>query len=83
MEKNDNICVCNNVSLGKLTSFIQRENPKVASQLSLCLGAGTSCGWCIPFLEKIHKQHVAGDDIQLGVDSENYLKRRKEYKKNR
>jgi NAD(P)H-nitrite reductase large subunit len=83
MEKEDHVCVCHRVSLGKLIMYIQRENPKVASQLSQCLGAGTSCGWCIPFLEKMHKQHIAGDSITLSVDSENYVKRRKEYKKNK
>ena len=83
MEKEDHVCVCNRVSLGKLITYIHRENPKVPSQLSECLDAGTSCGWCIPFLEKIHKQHAAGDSISLSVDSENYAKRRKEYKKNK
>jgi NAD(P)H-nitrite reductase large subunit len=81
MDKKDNVCVCNKVSLGKLDSFIQRENPTVASQLSQCLDAGTSCGWCIPFLEKIHKQHLEGKPIQLGVDAEKYLARRKVYVK--
>jgi NAD(P)H-nitrite reductase large subunit len=83
MEKEDHVCVCHRVSLGKLTMYIHRENPKVASQLSQCLGAGTSCGWCIPFLEKIHKQHIAGDTIALSVDSEKYAKCRKEYKNNK
>jgi bacterioferritin-associated ferredoxin len=81
MDKKDNVCVCHKVSLGKLDSFIQRENPTVASQLSQCLDAGTSCGWCIPFLKKIHKQHLEGNPIQLGVDSEKYLERRKVYVK--
>jgi NAD(P)H-nitrite reductase large subunit len=81
MDKKDNVCVCNKVSLGKLDSFIQRENPTVVSQLSQCLDAGTSCGWCIPFLEKIHKQHLEGKPIQLGVDAKKYLERRKVYVK--
>ncbi len=80
MDKNDSICVCHRVSLGKLVSFIERENPKVASQLSECLGAGTGCGWCIPFLEKLHKQHGAVESMNITVDSERYVERRSAYK---
>ena len=83
MEKEDHVCVCHNVSLGKLIMYMRRENPKVASQLSQCLGAGTSCGWCIPFLEKMHKQHVTGDTVALSVDSEKYAKCGKEYRNNK
>ena len=34
----------------------------VASQLSECGGAGTGCGWCIPFLKQLHRQAVEGGD---------------------
>jgi NAD(P)H-nitrite reductase large subunit len=80
MKKNDSICVCHKVSMGKLVSFIERERPKVASQLSDCLGAGTGCGWCIPFLEKLHKQHKSGESMNIGVDSDRYVERRTAYK---
>jgi len=80
MDKNDSICVCHKVPLGKLVSFIEREQPKVASQLSECLGAGTGCGWCIPFLEKLHKQHETGEPMNLKVDSDRYVERRTAYK---
>jgi bacterioferritin-associated ferredoxin len=79
MNKDDNVCVCNKVSLGKLESFLKRENPTVASQLSECVEAGTSCGWCIPFLKKLHEQHVEGSSSQLELDSEAYRMQRKEY----
>ena len=36
--------------------LVRRTKPKVASQLSECGGAGTGCGWCIPFLKQIHQQ---------------------------
>ena len=80
MKPEENICVCHHVSLCKLQNFMKREDPQVASQLSDCLGAGTGCGWCIPFLEKIHKCYKAGDSMDLSVSFENYAERRKVYK---
>ncbi len=80
MKKEEYVCVCHRVSLSKLQSFIERENPKVTSQLSECLDSGTSCGWCIPFLEKIFKQHAHGEPMELTVDHERYIERRKAYK---
>ena len=53
MKPDDRICYCFNVPLGKLVRFARRERPERASRMSECLGAGTGCGWCVPFLEKI------------------------------
>lgn len=80
MKTEDHVCVCNRVSLGKLQSFIERTNPTVASKLSECLDAGTSCGWCVPFLKKLHAQHCEGQPIELSVDHERYVERRAAYK---
>ena len=44
MDQHDNVCVCFKVSLHKLTTFMEREQPAVPSQLSQCLQAGTGCG---------------------------------------
>jgi len=79
MKPEEDICVCHHVSLRKLQNFIKRENPEVTSQLSECLGAGTSCGWCIPFLKKIHGCHVQGQSMNLQVSFENYAARRKQH----
>ena len=73
MEKEDYVCVCHRVSMSKLISFVRRENPPVCSKLSECLGAGTGCGWCIPFLEKLFQQHESGEKMNISVDFENYL----------
>ena len=81
MKSADYICVCHRVSLGKLQSFMNREQPKVSSQLSECLDSGTSCGWCIPFLKKLHKLHSDGLPVELSVDSNRYVERRDAYKK--
>jgi NAD(P)H-nitrite reductase large subunit len=79
MNREDYVCVCHKVSIGKLVKFVQREKPTVCSKLSECLDAGTSCGWCIPFLEKF-KQYMKNEEMNLFVDFEKYLLRREAYK---
>lgn len=56
MNLDDKICYCYHVSLRKLVNFARREKLQRASQMSLCLGAGTGCGWCIPILKRIHDE---------------------------
>lgn len=56
MNLDDKICYCYHVPLRKLVNFARREKLQRASQMSLCLGAGTGCGWCIPILKKIYEQ---------------------------
>lgn len=53
MDPEDNICYCFHVSMRKLVNFAVRTQPQRPSQMTECLGAGTGCGWCIPFLKKI------------------------------
>jgi bacterioferritin-associated ferredoxin len=53
MLPDDHICYCYHVSLRKLANFAKRTRPQRPSQMSECLGAGTGCGWCIPYLVKI------------------------------
>lgn len=76
-----NVCVCFHVPLHKIQAFIRQRRPRVTSQLSECFGAGTGCGWCIPFLEKIFE--ATKDDpnviVDLGLTEEEYLQRRREY----
>lgn len=66
--------------MGKIVSYMKRENPSVASQLSECLGAGTACGWCVPFLTKLHALYQAGEPMDLKVDFEKYAQRRDAFK---
>lgn len=61
MNLDGKICYCFHVSRRKLVNFCKREHPRVASQLSECGGAGTGCGWCIPFLKKIFKEYQGGE----------------------
>ena len=76
MLPDDHVCVCNRVSLRKLVAFMERTQPSVPSQLSECLGAGTGCQWCVPFLTRLFEQHQAGEEPNLPVSPEEYAKRR-------
>ena len=71
------ICYCYGVSLRKLVNFSRRTCPDPPSRMSECLGAGTGCGWCIPFLIKI----AADPDVFETEDMtpEQYADARKSY----
>jgi bacterioferritin-associated ferredoxin len=56
MNLDDKICYCFHVTRRKLVNWARHNAPKVPSQLSMCGGAGTGCGWCIPFLKQIFRQ---------------------------
>jgi len=72
----DEVCLCFHVSLRKIQGFLTRENPPVASLISECLGAGTGCQWCVPFLRHLHQCHVEGKAVDLKVSPEEYMKAR-------
>ena len=76
MDPDDHVCLCFHVSLRKIANFIAREQPTVPSQISECLGAGTGCQWCVPFLKKLHALHLEGKPMDLPVSPEEYAKRR-------
>ena len=74
----DEICYCYHVPLRKLVNYAQRVRPQRPSQMTECLGAGTGCGWCIPFLIRI-----AGDPDACGLGEltpEQYAERRSTYR---
>jgi bacterioferritin-associated ferredoxin len=58
MNLDDKVCYCFHVPRRKLVNWVRHNCPKVPSQLSECGGAGTGCGWCIPFLKQIFRQGV-------------------------
>lgn len=80
MKLDDHVCLCFHVSLRKLRAYLVREKPRVPSQLSECLGAGTGCQWCVPFLKKLHRQWSEGEEPGLPVSPESYAKRRQIYR---
>ena len=52
MEMDDTICYCFHISKRKLFNFMRIHRLRRASQLSECGGAGSGCGWCVPFLKR-------------------------------
>ena len=77
MNLDDDICYCYHVPLRKLVAFAKRVRPRRASQMTECLGAGTGCGWCIPFLKKIAADPDRFAVVQL--NAEEYAAKRQAY----
>lgn len=77
MNLDDDICYCYHVSLRKLVNFSRRTQPQRPSQMTECLGAGTGCGWCVPFLKRIAEapEQFERGDIQV----QDYADQRKTY----
>ena len=76
MQPDDFVCYCFRVSLRKLVNHARRERPARASRMSECLGAGTGCGWCVPYVERIWADP---DAVSLDVDPEAYAAERRAY----
>ena len=72
MELDDELCLCFHVTRRKVINYLRIEKPKKAAQLSECFGAGTGCGWCRPFLEKLFENaHEDGlEDLALPTADE-------------
>lgn len=79
MHLDDDICYCFHVPMRKLINFSRRVKPTRPSQMTECLGAGTGCGWCIPFLIKIANNPDAFRLEEL--TAEEYAARRDQYRK--
>lgn len=81
MNLDGKICYCFHISRRKLVNFCRIENPRVASQLSQCGGAGTGCGWCIPFLKKIFNEYRTGQEATEldALSSQEYAQLRAKY----
>jgi bacterioferritin-associated ferredoxin len=76
MDADDQVCLCFRVSLRKVRTFLEREDPPVASLISECLSAGTGCMWCVPFLRHLHAMHKEGKVPDLRVSPEEYARAR-------
>jgi NAD(P)H-nitrite reductase large subunit len=81
MDLDAKVCYCFHVTRRKLVNFIRLRRPRVPSQLSECGGAGTGCGWCIPFLKQLHGReanHSPPEELDR-ISSEEYERRRAAY----
>ncbi|MFN0197100.1 MAG: bacterioferritin-associated ferredoxin [Planctomycetaceae bacterium] len=82
MQLDDKVCYCFHISKRKIVNHLRIYQPRRASQLSECGGAGTGCGWCIPFLKRYFEQsqrgELDGDDAvsptQYAQDRGKYIK---------
>jgi bacterioferritin-associated ferredoxin len=70
MEPDDELCLCFHVTRRKVEQFLRSDRPRVASRLSECYGAGTGCGWCRPFLQRLHQQIVGSGGEPSGAGGE-------------
>lgn len=62
MQPDDELCLCFHVTKRKVVNFLRIEKPRRVGQLSECFGAGTGCGWCRPFLQRLFDQAVAAGE---------------------
>lgn len=80
MELDDELCLCFHVTRRKVVNYLRVEKPQKAAQLSDCFGAGTGCGWCRPFLQKLFEQAQEGNREGLVLPTvEECAKRRSHY----
>lgn len=80
MDTSTELCVCFHVPFQKVAKFIRLNKPQVPSQCSECYGAGTGCGWCVPFIEKLYEEIQEGVlDPQMKMSAEEYRLRRREH----
>lgn len=85
MQPDDPVCLCFRVSLRKVQQFLAARRPQKASQLSDCYGAGTGCGWCRRYLQRLHEQAISQSQGELQVPSElpaaaDYAAERQQYR---
>lgn len=75
MDLDDPVCLCFRVTKRKLLVHLKVNRPVVASQLSECGGAGTGCGWCVPYLKRL----FAEGNLDL-PDADAYAAQRSKYR---
>lgn len=75
------ICLCFHVTRRKIENYLRVEKPKRAGQLSECFGAGTGCGWCRPFLQKLFDAAVSAGETTVDLPTpEDYARQREKYR---
>jgi bacterioferritin-associated ferredoxin len=73
MDADEELCLCFHVTRRKVENFIRLERPQRVGQLAECFGAGTGCGWCRPYLQRLFDagQQATGDspaDLPAAAD---------------
>jgi bacterioferritin-associated ferredoxin len=76
----DELCLCFHVTKRKVVNYLRVEKPRRVGQLADCFGAGTGCGWCRPFLQKLFDQAVAGGQLEADLPTTaDYASQRAKY----
>ena len=84
MDLDNELCLCFHVTCRKVVNFLRVERPQRVGQLADCFGAGTGCGWCRPFLQKLFDAAKASGEIDVEVpDAETYALMRRRYLRQR
>ena len=80
MRLDDTICYCFHVTKRKIVNHLRVHRPRRATQLSQCGGAGTGCGWCVPFLKRYFAEYeqtgAVGDEA---LTPDDYARERARY----
>jgi nitrite reductase (NAD(P)H) len=63
------VCSCNNVSKGAITSLLKEEKCKSIGEIKSCTKAGTGCSGCIPMVTTIFNKTMES----MGHEIKNYL----------
>ncbi len=80
MELDETLCYCFHVKKRKIVNHLRVHRPIVPSQLSECAGAGTGCGWCVPYLKKCFRDFQAGVDLNHDdISTQEYSQGRASY----
>ena len=77
MHDDEQVCLCFRISKRKIVNYYRRERPPAASLINRELPAGTGCGWCVPYVERLYAQVMAGEaDPDLPINPETYASKR-------
>ena len=79
MQPDDTICYCFHISQRKILNFIRVHQPRRASQISECGGAGTGCGWCVPYLKRYFAAAAGEEQPSDTLTPEEYARQRAAY----
>jgi NAD(P)H-nitrite reductase large subunit len=80
MNLDDELCLCFHVTQRKVVNYLRVEKPQRVGQLADCFGAGTGCGWCRPFLQRLFDRAVAGGLTVADLpDARDYARQRAKY----
>ena len=75
MEPDEELCMCFHVTRRKVQNYLRVERPQRVGQLADCFGAGTGCGWCRPFLQRLFDAAQAAEEADLPAAGEYSLGR--------